>query len=754
MNQFPVYDILSDASKKWPDHPAVYDDYGVISFSRLFTETEKLRLQLIELGIKPGMGIGLMARNGRNFIIGLFAVVGCGAAVMPMSHQLKKAEIDDILDEAKLHAVLDDMSGTQPLAHIDALIPMNVESFHFSFTNINAAEIFAPHVSMPAFMRFTSGTTGKSKGVLISHQSVIERIDSANKGLGLGPGDAVIWVLPMAYHFVVSIVLYIRFGAAIAIAKDFLAKNIIEITNRHRGTLLYASPIQIRLLANDTGQDQMPSLKSVISTSAAISLEVCKAFKKRFGIDVSQAEEGGSRHPVRRLAHFGQVHFRDRDPVDGVFLIGRFVDLERRPRTEDRLTAIVIDDLRAAQSLQTFLRRQRIDRYERVDDRRLQRLGELERLVQIVGEARPVAEQVLASVALAHRTDGVRFARFAEAGSFGHDRFDLIDRDLEQQHANQLAARVDRAADEARRVVVGRQIGFVIDHADEAGCRLVANHAEAAAEVRTGVGTVLQRGREVEFLERRVDDAARSGIDQEHVVVTELVAIAVDHRMELRVEFAVLRLVETRRRTEQLVLLAQLVLVGFDEVVLVEDRIVVEHPQVANGILPFAFAGIPLLELGAELVRVVVLQLVAHPGDVGGSRLIFQTRLAKRGPEIFHRLDNHPVLGKRRRLSLDRAEVVVELLLLDRPHGGHPVKRLLHQRVRRKRIDEHADGDQRHEGRHQHRHQQLVPDTPADPLGQLVVRESRTDRLGGTHRMDLALERDVEVDGKMEWTGH
>ncbi len=289
MNQFPVYDILSDASKKWPDKPAVYDDYGMISFSRLFTETEKLRLQLIELGIKPGMGIGLMACNGRNFIIGLFAVVGCGAAVMPMSHQLKKTEIDDILDEAKLHAVLDDMSGTQPLAHIDAVIPMNVASFYFSFTNINVAEIFAPHVSMPAFMRFTSGTTGKSKGVLISHQSVIERIDGANKGLGLGPGDVVIWVLPMAYHFVVSIVLYIRFGAAIAIAKDFLAKNIIEITNLHNGTLLYASPIQIRLLANDAGQDQMPSLKNVISTSAAISLEVCKAFKKRFGIDVSQA---------------------------------------------------------------------------------------------------------------------------------------------------------------------------------------------------------------------------------------------------------------------------------------------------------------------------------------------------------------------------------------------------------------------------------------------------------------------------------
>jgi acyl-coenzyme A synthetase/AMP-(fatty) acid ligase len=93
----------------------------------------------------------------------------------------------------------------------------------------------------------------------------------------------------MAYHFMVSIILYVRFGTAIAVAKDFLAKNIIEITNQHKGTLLYASPVQIRLLANDTGTEQMPSLKKVISTSAAIALDVCKAFKQRFKLDVSQA---------------------------------------------------------------------------------------------------------------------------------------------------------------------------------------------------------------------------------------------------------------------------------------------------------------------------------------------------------------------------------------------------------------------------------------------------------------------------------
>ena len=289
MRALPVYQILKEAALKWPDTPAVYDDHGMISFQQLFTEAEALRLQLISLGIKEGMGIGVMAANGRNFIIGIFAAVGTGAAVMPMSPQLKATEIDEILEQAKLHAIIDDGSSIQPLDSIETVIPMQQGAFRFAFTHVEASVAFAPFVNQPAFTRFTSGTTGKSKGVIVSHQSVIDRVVAANNGLQLGRGDTVIWVLPMAYHFMVSIILYVKFGVAIAIAKDFLAKNIIEITNQHKGTLLYASPVQIRLLTNDTGTEQMPSLKKVISTSAAIAPDVCKAFKKRFNMDVSQA---------------------------------------------------------------------------------------------------------------------------------------------------------------------------------------------------------------------------------------------------------------------------------------------------------------------------------------------------------------------------------------------------------------------------------------------------------------------------------
>ncbi|MEO6489401.1 MAG: AMP-binding protein [Ferruginibacter sp.] len=289
MTDLPVYQLLKDAAIKWPAKPAIYDEHGMITFEELYLQSETLRKKLIELGVKRGMGIGVKANNSRSFITGLFGAVGTGAAVMPMSHQLKKAEIEEILKDARLHVLIDDMSGIPPILPVKEKIGLKDLTFSFSYTNLDSAIPFAPHVKDPAFMRFTSGTTGRSKGVIVSHRSVIERIEAANIALQLGTGDTVVWVLPMAYHFIVSVVLYVRFGATIAIAKDFLAKSIIDITNEHKCTLLYASPMHIRLLANDTGTGELPSLKKAISTSAAISLDICKAFKRRFGIDVSQA---------------------------------------------------------------------------------------------------------------------------------------------------------------------------------------------------------------------------------------------------------------------------------------------------------------------------------------------------------------------------------------------------------------------------------------------------------------------------------
>lgn len=284
-----IYSLVEDAAVKWPQHFAIHETAKSTTFAELHEQVKSLQASLSELGLDKGNGIGVMARNSADFIVALLACIACEAVAMPIAHQLKKAEIEEIIESAGLHAILDDFSGVNPLDNEQHEIITANGKLRFGWTGKNRNVRIASHVPDAAFIRFTSGTTGKSKGVIISHRATIERIEAANKALALGPDDTVIWVLPMAYHFLVSIILYLRFGAAIAICKDFLADSIISMTQKFKGTLLYASPMHIRLLASDKSERQLSSLKRVISTSTAISLHYCDAFKKRFGIDVSQA---------------------------------------------------------------------------------------------------------------------------------------------------------------------------------------------------------------------------------------------------------------------------------------------------------------------------------------------------------------------------------------------------------------------------------------------------------------------------------
>ncbi len=284
-----VPDLLYQTARQWPDKPAIHDEWGMVTYAELGALVKETAAKLKVFGIEPGFGVGVIGKNSRYFIVQCFAVMDCGAVVMPISNQMKMDEIATTMQTTHLHAVLDDQTGMLPFEDSAHSVKFSHQEWQLFF-NLNADhKPFAPHANNPALIRYTSGTTGASKGVILSHEGIIDRTEATNKALQLGSDDVICWVLSMAYHFVVSIVLYLRYGSAIVICDSFLANTMITQTNRYSATVLYASPMHIRLLISDSSVQSMPSLRQVISTSAAISAAQCHAFQQRFGLDVIQA---------------------------------------------------------------------------------------------------------------------------------------------------------------------------------------------------------------------------------------------------------------------------------------------------------------------------------------------------------------------------------------------------------------------------------------------------------------------------------
>jgi long-chain acyl-CoA synthetase len=200
------------------------------------------------------------------------AIVRAGKCLVPLASELAPPESERVIRETGVGAIVGASGEMRE-------VPVSGEL---------GFDPAALHALNPAFIRFSSGTTGKSKGVVISHERLLERVTAANRGLKIGPHDRVVWILPMAHHFAVSIILYLLHGATTVIVNSHLAEDVLAAGRRHRGTILYGAPFHHALLAAETSGLPWPDLRLAVSTAAPLPLATAQAFDARYGIPLSQ----------------------------------------------------------------------------------------------------------------------------------------------------------------------------------------------------------------------------------------------------------------------------------------------------------------------------------------------------------------------------------------------------------------------------------------------------------------------------------
>jgi long-chain acyl-CoA synthetase len=283
-----IYETLLHSGQQWPNRTAIIDAQGSLDCQSLWREIESLRRQLARLDVREGQGVGVRARNGRGFVVGALAALGCGAVVMPIHHQMKPGELSSMLARAPLCAILDDGCGIVQAGHTRML--ESTGGIGLRFTRLHGPQdSLAPGIDDAAFVRFTSGTTGTAKGVVLTHRGVLERTHAANRGLGLDSEDRVLWVLPMAYHFYVSILLYLEVGAAIVVSADYLAESIVDAAWRHQATFLYVTPMHVRLLTAESSKRTLPpTLRWIMSVASRLHPQAARDFVARYQVPVAQ----------------------------------------------------------------------------------------------------------------------------------------------------------------------------------------------------------------------------------------------------------------------------------------------------------------------------------------------------------------------------------------------------------------------------------------------------------------------------------
>ena len=262
-----VDDIFQNADRK---AVAIICDDEEISFGQLIERADNAAKIIAAL---PAARVGLDCPNGIAHVVLALAIVRAGKCLVPLASELAPPERARTIRETGVGAIVDATGSVREVS-----LPGDLGFDEQALTALN-----------PAFIRFSSGTTGTSKGVVISHESLLERVTAANRGLGITPQDRVVWILPMAHHFAVSIMLYLRAGATTLIVNSHLAEDVLAAARKHGGTVLYGAPFHHSLLAAEGSGLPWPTLRLAVSVAASLPLKTAQVFEARYGLALSQA---------------------------------------------------------------------------------------------------------------------------------------------------------------------------------------------------------------------------------------------------------------------------------------------------------------------------------------------------------------------------------------------------------------------------------------------------------------------------------
>ena len=234
-----------------------------------------------------------MFANGPAYVASAFAVLATGGVVVSVSPSANRAdvanlardmEVDGFGCSARFEPLVSELSAGAPLRRgmfsgKDALI------IHRAKGSTPPERREALRKLNAATLRSSSGTTGRAKGIIVSHASLLERAKTYCEAPPLQTGAAVLWLRPMArpeiYAFVMS-------GAKVVLGDAMDPQGAAELIRRHSITHIYAAPIFYRTLLaeREIVPDDFAGVKYFLTGGSALGRTAADAFAARYGREI------------------------------------------------------------------------------------------------------------------------------------------------------------------------------------------------------------------------------------------------------------------------------------------------------------------------------------------------------------------------------------------------------------------------------------------------------------------------------------
>ncbi|HEY9773862.1 MAG TPA: long-chain-fatty-acid--CoA ligase [Planktothrix sp.] len=314
-----VAQFLQKNASVRPNHAGAFFEGKTYTYAELNLRAQAIAAEMLQCGVKHGDRVGLFFPNHPDYISAFFAATGIGATVIPINPLLKSDEIAHILKDSKSKAVILHERGTDELQRALAQLTdlTHVVTIAYEQAEARKTEGKVQHIALLsttltdrgyavaknwqwntnidekndlALIVYTSGTTGKPKGAMLTHRNLMSMLDMASLELKMTPEDKFLVVLPLCHVYGLAVVMLglFRQGGTLVVLDKFEAVAALKHIESEKVSLIPAVPAMYQFMLNEMEKNSydVSSVRLCLSGAAAMPLEMFGQLRTQFGATV------------------------------------------------------------------------------------------------------------------------------------------------------------------------------------------------------------------------------------------------------------------------------------------------------------------------------------------------------------------------------------------------------------------------------------------------------------------------------------
>ncbi|HLL29145.1 MAG TPA: AMP-binding protein [Xanthobacteraceae bacterium] len=301
----PVHELLRRHAEERPKKLAYRDQHVSINYGELEAASATLAGHLMELGVARGDCVAIWLPNSVHWIVACFAVVRAGGISVPISYEASTPEASYRLEDArcKILVTTDEKLAqlkeaklqlpTLKTTIVDDRGPRQSEGLRYAdLLKKNPAKTprDPDDIDAPAFIVYTSGTTGRAKGVILTLRGMLWIVAACWAPItGLSEKDYVLSPLPLfhSYALNLSVLGILATGASEYILEKYSTADCLRLLRSEPFTIFPGVPTMFHYLLEAAGKEgamRFPSLRLCISAGAIMPATLNREFEKKLNV--------------------------------------------------------------------------------------------------------------------------------------------------------------------------------------------------------------------------------------------------------------------------------------------------------------------------------------------------------------------------------------------------------------------------------------------------------------------------------------